>query len=599
MLMLIVGLAGFGASNFGGQVRSVGQVGDVEIDVNRYAQALNQELQALQAQTGQNITLSQAAQFGVDRNVLQRLIATAALENENNRIGLSIGDDEVQRQVLENQGFRGLDGGFDRDAYEYSLERNGLTAAEFEDTLRSEVATNILQSAVISGISAPATYGNVMLDYIGQRRSFSWMELTQSSLDSPIAEPTETALQAYFDANGADFMLPASKKLTYVWLSPEFVMDQVSVDEESLRAIYQERTGEFNLPERRLVERLVFGSIADAEATIAAIRAGETSFDEAVAARGLTLADIDLGDVTKESLGSAGDGVFALGEPGITDPLETNLGPALIRVNAILAARSTPFEDVRDILQQEFAADSARRLVGEQIGELDDLLAGGATLEELDEETDMQLGQIDWTQGSTETIAAYQGFANAASLVTLQDFPEITELDDGGIFALRLDELVAEHPETYDNARDQVIVALKADTLAKRLQEEASILLAQLNSGASISSLGHPVTVETHTTRTTFIEGAPVELLITVFTTEQGQVATIADNGRLLIAQVNAILQPDAEDPELETIRSALSDEVIQSLGQDTLAAFTRALEARAGISLNQTAINAVHAQFP
>ena len=32
--LLIVGLAGFGATNFGGSVRSVGKVGDTDIDLN-------------------------------------------------------------------------------------------------------------------------------------------------------------------------------------------------------------------------------------------------------------------------------------------------------------------------------------------------------------------------------------------------------------------------------------------------------------------------------------------------------------------------------------------------------------------------------------
>lgn len=599
MLFLIVGLAGFGASNFGGQIRSVGEVGDVEIDVNRYAQALNQELQALQAQTGQNITLSQASQFGVDRNVLERLIATAALENENNRIGLSIGDAEVQRQILQNQGFSGLTGEFDRDAYEYSLERNGLTPAQFEETLRAETAGTILQSAVIAGITAPATYSDVMLNYIGQRRNFSWIELSAITLADPISEPNETELQDYYNANGDAFMLPAAKSLTYAWLSPEFVMDQVSVDDETLRAVYSERSDQFNTPERRLVERLVFGTQQEAETALAAIRAGDTTFDETVIARGLTLADIDLGDVTKDSLGKAGEVVFALTEPGITEPLETGLGPALIRVNAILAARTTAFEDVRDVLHQEFAADSARRLIADRITDLDDLLAGGATLEELAGETDMQLGQINWTEGSTDSIAAYEGFANAAGLITADDFPEISELDDGGIFAMRLDELVPEHPETYDNARDQVIAAVKADTLINRLQEDASALVAQLEGGATLSSLGHPVTVQTHATRTTFIDGTAPEFLATVFGAQKGQTITYKGEDSLLIAHVSDILDPDANDPDIETIRTALRDDVIQSLGQDALTAFTRALQAEAGISLNQTAINAVHAQFP
>ncbi|PHQ97220.1 MAG: peptidylprolyl isomerase [Marinosulfonomonas sp.] len=598
MLLLIIGLAGFGSSNFGGQTQSVGQVGDVEIDTNQYAQALNQELQALSAQTGQNISLAQAQQFGVDRVVLQRLISGAALENENNNLGLSIGDAEVQRQVLTSPNFQGLSGSFDRDAYEFTLERIGLTPEEYENSLRTGAAASILQIAVSSGIFAPVTYGDVLLKFIGERRNFSWLDITASTLSSPLAQASEPQLQSYFESNTEDFMLPAAKRLTYAWLSPEFVMDQIEVNEDSLRALYDERSAIYNLPERRLVERLVFATMAEAEAALADIRAGNTSFDDAVTARGLTLSDIDLGDVSQSDLDDAGEVVFALSEPGVTEPVETLLGPALIRVNAILSARSTPFEDARAELQDEFAADAARRLVADQIAEMDDLLAGGATLEELGAETDMQLGQVDWSEGQSDGITAYADFQDAARLVTIEDFPEILQLDDGSIFALRLNELIPERPDSFDNARDAVINAWNANALSEQLQADSAAILAQIENGASISSLGHAVTVQTHITRDAFIEGTPPGFLEQIFALEPGESLVSEGDGYTVIATLNQVLDSDPQNPDAQAIRDAINDGIRQGIGQDALDAFSSALQFEAGISLDQAAINAVHAQF-
>jgi peptidyl-prolyl cis-trans isomerase D len=55
LLLLIVGLAGFGATNFGGGVQSVGRVGDTEIDIDRYARELQQEMRALSAEQGRTV----------------------------------------------------------------------------------------------------------------------------------------------------------------------------------------------------------------------------------------------------------------------------------------------------------------------------------------------------------------------------------------------------------------------------------------------------------------------------------------------------------------------------------------------------------------
>ncbi|MBL6780196.1 MAG: SurA N-terminal domain-containing protein, partial [Rhodobacteraceae bacterium] len=49
LAFLIVGLAGFGAINFGGRMNSVGTVGDKEISVNDYARALQNQMNAASA----------------------------------------------------------------------------------------------------------------------------------------------------------------------------------------------------------------------------------------------------------------------------------------------------------------------------------------------------------------------------------------------------------------------------------------------------------------------------------------------------------------------------------------------------------------------
>ena len=50
MAMLITGLGGFGVTNFGGNITSIGKVGDREISLNAYARAVQQELRSLSAQ---------------------------------------------------------------------------------------------------------------------------------------------------------------------------------------------------------------------------------------------------------------------------------------------------------------------------------------------------------------------------------------------------------------------------------------------------------------------------------------------------------------------------------------------------------------------
>ncbi|MEO1789958.1 MAG: peptidylprolyl isomerase, partial [Pseudomonadota bacterium] len=310
--LLIVGLAGFGATNFGGSVRVLGTVGDEEIETDAYARELQQELRALTAQFGQAVPFAQAQQFGIDRTVLSRLVNRAALDNETRAIGLSVGDEVVGEQVLEIPAFRGLDGSFDRDAYSFTLQQSGMTVAEFEDQVRDDTSRTLLQSAVVGGVSAPETFTQTIFGWARERRDITWARLTEADLAEPIAEPSEEDLQGYYEANEALFTLAEERAITYAWLTPDMILDTVEIDETGLRALYDQRISEFDQPARRLVERLVYGNDNAAAAAMAQLESGEATFDDLVAARGLTLEDIDLGEVTEGDLGSAGAEVFAL-----------------------------------------------------------------------------------------------------------------------------------------------------------------------------------------------------------------------------------------------------------------------------------------------
>ncbi len=116
LLLLIVGLAGFGATNFGGSVQSVGRVGDTEIEINRYALEMQQELRALAAEQGRTVPMVEATELGLPQAVLGRVVGQAAMEDEAASRGLSVGDEAVSEQILAIPAYQGVDVTFDRQA---------------------------------------------------------------------------------------------------------------------------------------------------------------------------------------------------------------------------------------------------------------------------------------------------------------------------------------------------------------------------------------------------------------------------------------------------------------------------------------------------
>jgi peptidyl-prolyl cis-trans isomerase D len=601
MALVVVGLVGFGSVNFGGSGQSIGRVGDTEIDASAYFRELNAEMNAWQATTGENLTIAQAQAIGLDQRVLSRVIATTALEDEIDRMKLSVGDQNLANRVTEIQAFQGVDGRFDRDTYDFVLEQSGLTAQEFEESLRAEVARTILADAVTSGVDVPTTYTSTLYAWARETRDFTWAPVTRSALETPVPDPTEAELRTFYEENPNPFTIPETRQITYGWLKPEDVMDEVPVDDEQLRQLYESRISEFQVPERRLVERLVFGNEEDAQAAADRIEAGESTFDQEVQNRGLTLSDVDLGDVTRRQLGQAGEPVFALEEPGVVGPVMTDLGPALLRMNAILAAQETSFEEARDQLVEDYAADAARRLVRSRATEIDEMLAGGATLEELDSEGLMPVDTIGWTEGMDEGIAAYAPFREAAAEASENDFPQVTELEDGSVFALRLDGITEPTLRPFDEVRDVAETLWRQDALADALVARAEELLPQFESGAEApSTVGLTEVIEEEIDRTAFIQGAPRNMVEQVFTMDEGSWQVVrGTGGQVVVVGLTDINAPDQDSAEAQEIKSAFSQRMSQTLGLDLQDAFATALEDEAGVTLDQAMINAVHANFP
>lgn len=598
LVLVMLGLGGFGVTNFGGGVTAIGKVGDREIETTDYARALQQEMNALSAQFGQPITFAQAQTFGVDQQVLQQVITRAALDNETARIGISAGDASVAAEITAMQAFQGNAGTFDRDAYRFTLERNNLTEAQFEQGIREDIARSVLQGAIVGGFLDPKPLTDTITAYAGERRGFSLLELTAADLPAPIADPTDADLQAFYDANIAQFTRPEAKRITYIALIPETLAPTMDVDEAALQALYDDRIDEFMIPEKRLVERLAFPTDADAAAAKARLDAGEVTFDQLVAERGLKLDDIDLGDVSKTDLGAAGDAVFALTEPGVAGPAQSDVGPALFRMNAILAAQETTFDEAKESLSAEMRTDAARRAISARIDEIDDLLASGADLEEVAQEAKMDIATIDYIPSETpEGIAAYPDFREAAEALQEGDFPEAIQLDDGALVALRLDEIVPPTPIPLADTRDAVAAAWRADAEAKALLARAEAVKAEVEGGKSLGAFGI-VTVTNSIIRDGFVEDAPQDLLQTLFAMTEGETRVVQGDGFTGLLRLDAILPAETAGEDAEALRDSIAIRARQTLAQDAFTLFTNALSNEAGIQIDQTAVNAVHAQM-
>ncbi|WP_089897774.1 peptidyl-prolyl cis-trans isomerase [Loktanella fryxellensis] len=598
MILIIGGLLSFGTGGFNGTLRTIGSAGSKDISVAAYQTALNEQLRAIEAQVGSRVTFAQAQSMGLDTAVLNQVVTQRTLDNEAAELGLSIGDERVLEAVLGNGAFQSLSGSFDREAYGAALRQVGLSEADYEAAIRDEMARTLLQGAVVGGVTSAPIYAETVTSFLGETRDITFAPVTAAALTTPVPGPTDADLQTFYDANPDMFTAPEVREITYALLTPAMLADDVVIDDAQVRDLYDQRIDTFQQPERRLVERIVFETPETAQDAADRLTAGETSFEDLVTERGLTLSDVDLGDVAADALGTAADAVFATAAGDVAGPIDTDLGPALFRVNAVLNAEETPFEDAEPELRAELATAQARRVIQTDAEAINDLIAGGASIEDLAERTDLEPGSIAFTTASTDGPAAYAEFREAAAAATTGAFPQVYNLEDGGIFALRLDGIVPPTVQPLDDVRDRLERAWRAAAEQTAILTRAEEIAAQVTPQTDLTTLGLTPTTTSNLTRGAFVADAPQNLMQTVFQMSAGEVRALPTDTGAIVVRLDAETPADLTAERQVAQAADIAAQAAAGLSQDLFEVYAAAVRSRTDVTVDQAAVAAINAQL-
>lgn len=596
--LLFVGLVGFGGAGLTGSVRSIGTVDGTEVPIVAYQNSINSYARSLSAQSGVPVSFATLQQIGADREILNALINRYAIDAEVARMGISVGDERVRETVVSNPSFAGINGEFDRLAYRDLLDRNGLTEEAFEAQVRAEAARSLLETGVASAVTMPDSFLDVIVGYQAERRDVTWASVGAEFLAADLPEPTGEELRAFHAENPDLFTAPETRDITYAWLTPDMLRDGVEVDEAALRELYQDRIRDYVVPETRLVERMPF---ADEEAAIDAmnrIAAGEIDFDALAEERGVDLSLLDMGDVTEAQLGEAGADVFSSATGEVVGPLPSPLGSALYRTNAIFDARETTFEEAMPDLRDELATARARRMIDESREAITDLLAGGAQLEDLAERTDLELGSLRYFDGVEDGIAAYDGFRAAAVAAEPGAYPELQDLEDGGVFVLRVDAITEPAVQPIEDVAEELRTAWEDRARAAAVLARAEELATQVGAGSDLTLLGLAPVTEADMTRRIFVPGTPPGFGPKVFELAEGETAVVAAGPDAIILRVDAIRAPDMDSEDVQALRGALAAQMNQDLSDAVYQVFEQTIRTNADLDIDQNVINQVNAQL-
>lgn len=587
----------------GGNVAAT--VGGQEIGVQELSRAYRSDLQR---QDMQSIDPETARQLGLARRTLQRMVTAALFDAETDALGLTATDAMVRGEIASEDTFRNQFGEFDRDVFQRTLARAGISEPQYVESLRGELAREQLAQAAAQGVPTAPALVDALYSYHGATRSA--LAATVPLPDaSAIDAPDPGTLRSFYDDNKQRFEQPAFRELSYIHLAPEDLLEEIEVPEAELRDAYEARRGSYTKPERRTIQQMLLPDEETAQRAARRVAEGADFATVAAEVANVDAETLELGTFSRSEIPdeTLAETAFGLAEGVVSEPVQGNFGWFLVKVSEVEDGAVTPFESVRDQIRRDLALDEAIDRVYDLSKRIDEAFGQGLSLEET----------ADRVALSVETVEAVSRQGNAPSGETVDGLPPgvsfleiafetpvgepsfLEETASNGYFVLRVDGETPPRVPPLAEIEDRVEAAWREDRRDALAEQRAETLADQAKSQGGLAAAAESAGLETREISQFGRDGTgdggrlPGSLAGALFDARVGGIDYAATDDGYVVAEVTA------ETPAAEAAGPSLRDNIRQSLGAglsagivDELAA---ALRQRHEVTINDGAVDRVY----
>jgi peptidyl-prolyl cis-trans isomerase D len=575
------------------------------------AQARNAWLHAqaqLQQEFGGNIPAS--VQKTVQNQVLERLITDALVSARTEKLGYRVSESQLLAAIRHEAAFQ-VGGHYSPAIAKEVLAENGMTIDDLQNLERSNQRREQLMDGIMSSDFVTPTEAARAQALRNEEREIRYAVLPADRYksDAPIAA---AAIEAYYKAHQAEYLVPQSVDLRYGLLTLAQVASSETVSDAAVQQLYDKDKSRFVVPERREASHILiaFGkdpaaALKKAEHILALAKSGQSfaalarkySQDPGSAKNGGSLGWIERSGFVKPFA----DALFGIKKVGdIVGPVKSQYGYHIIKLDGIEPGRTKTLAEVRPQLLAQLQQKKATNRFGDIEDSLQNSLQNpGASLAGLAKQYKLTTGEVpQFVRGSggaplgAAAPVQTRVFGGNAIPTGSLGGPVILNNDEMVIF-----KVVARHPahvKPLADVRDSIVAALQKQRETDAALAAAKAARAQLLAGTSFDQVAKSLKVTAGPAR--FIgrgdPSVPAQIESVAFDSPKPvhgpvyEAVPLQNGGAALIAITQVRSQPQA-NPYLQ---QALEQQQLQADGQAEALGYLAQLRATAKVSKNPQA---------
>jgi len=481
----------------------IASVNGEAISLEEYRSTYNNLLEQMRQRFGNNLNEEVLKMLQLDQQALDQLIEQRLLMQEVARLNFRVTDEEVVRAIQNISSFQ-TNGVFDRRLYTTVLNYNQLTAEGFEAAQKQRMLIEKLRTYLFS---------NFQVSENEVREYYNWKNVTVS-IDYVLFDPetyqeielTDKALEAYFNEHKESYKTDPMLKVNYLRFDPQVYTAEVQLSAEDIETYYFDNKEKYATPKTVSARHILFkvdtgateeeadAAKAKAEDVLGMVRKGE---DFASMAKQYSEGPSkenggQLGAFKKEDMVAPfSEKAFSMKQGEVSEPVRTQFGWHLIKVEKINEASVQSLEDATKTIQKTLTDDQAKSLAYDKADAFYEATLEGDLIAEVAKEMDLEVKTTGLfsKEGPEKEVNNPKAFADAAFALSVNQISEIQDFDDGFYILQIIESIPGKVPELA-TVREAVTGDLKKEKQAALAEEKAKALLAALKSGPTADGTG-------------------------------------------------------------------------------------------------------------
>src|SRR5262245_40720476 len=248
---------------------AVAMVQGHEISAEEYRRTYQAQIQAYRNAYGAAMNDRLLKQLGVDQQILMQMVDERAALAEAERLQIGATDEEVKQRILTMAAFQENGHFIGEQRYQQllAMQRPPLSAADFEQSIRSSIIVEKLRSAVTEWMSIDDK--EVDQEY---RRRNDKVKLSVVALRADNFKPDVTAgdaeLSAYFDTHQDEFKVGEKRKIKYALIDGDAMRAKITITPADLERAYNDNFDQYSTPEQIRASHILLRTEGKDEAAV-------------------------------------------------------------------------------------------------------------------------------------------------------------------------------------------------------------------------------------------------------------------------------------------------------------------------------------------